>query len=50
MLLYTIIPPDIIFQKQDEKCEGKIIDIYYYSDTYVKIPEINEKVEYMKGE
>lgn len=26
-----------------------IVDIYYYSDEYVKIPELNEKVNYKKG-
>lgn len=33
----------------DAKTHG-IIDIYYFSDEYVKIPEINEKVEYKRGE
>ena len=33
----------------DAKTHG-MLDIYYYSDTYVKIPEINEQIEYKKGE
>ena len=27
-----------------------VIDIYYYSDEYIKIPELNESVQYKKGE
>lgn len=27
-----------------------LVDIYYYSDEYIKIPELNETVTYMKGE
>lgn len=27
-----------------------IVDIYYFADHYIKIPELNESVEYMKGE
>ena len=33
----------------DAKING-ILEIYYFSDMYVKIPEITEKINYIKGE
>ncbi|MCR5308550.1 MAG: hypothetical protein K6E21_00365 [Bacilli bacterium] len=33
----------------DAKING-MLDIYYFSDMYVKIPEITEKIDYIKGE
>lgn len=32
----------------DAKTRG-VVDIYYYSDVYIKIPELNEFVDYKKG-